>query len=133
MTRFLMKIEESIGLVEKSISLKTGGSILVKKSPATKTINLAKVLIKIFQSKSKIKNIGIRPGEKKYETLITREEMAKTKCFPDHYIITNKIINKISDETTTDYHSNNTKQLSDKELEKLLLSLPEIKKALNSY
>ena len=53
-----------------------------------------KVLIKIFHSKSKIKTIGVRPGEKNYETLITREEMAKTKSFSDHYVITKKIINK---------------------------------------
>jgi len=133
MTRFLMKIEESIGLFEKSILLKNGGSILVKKSPATKTISLAKALIKIFNSKSKIKTIGIRPGEKIYETLINREEMAKTKSFPDYYIITKKIINKNSAKILTEYDSNNAKRLSDKELEKLLLSLPEIKKALKSY
>ena len=133
MTRFLMKIEESIGLVEKSILLKSGGSIFVKKSPATKTISLAKVLKKIFHSKSKIKTIGVRPGEKNYETLITREEMAKTKSFPGHYVITKKIINKNSDKIFPEYDSNNAKRLSDEELEKLMLSLPEIKKALNSY
>ena len=133
MTRFLMKIEESIGLVEKSILLKSGGSIFVKKSPAAKIISLAKVLIKIFHSKSKIKTIGVRPGEKNYETLITREEMAKTKSFPGHYVITKKIINKNSDKIFPEYDSNKTKRLSDEELEKLMLSLPEIKKALNSY
>ena len=133
MTRFLMKIEESLDLVEKSTMLKSSGSIFVKKSPAVKIITLAKVLIKIFNSKSKIKTIGVRPGEKSYETLINREEMAKTKFFPDYYIITKKIINKNSDKILTEYDSNNAKRLSDKELEKLLLSLPEIKKALKSY
>jgi len=133
MTRFLMKIDESIGLVEKSILLKSGGSIFVKKSPAVKIISLAKILIKIFHSKSKIKTVGVRPGEKNYETLINREEMVRTKSFPAHYVITNKIINKNSDKIFPEYDSNNTKRLSDEELEKLMLSLPEIKKVLNSY
>ena len=94
---------------------------------------MLKVLIKIFHSKSKIKTVGVRPGEKNYETLINREEMVRTKSFPDHYVITNKIINKNSDKIFPEYDSNNTKRLSDEELEKLMLSLPEIKKVLNSY
>ena len=49
------------------------------------------------------------------------------------YVITKKIINKNSDKTFPEYDSNNTKRLSDEELEKLMLSLPEIQKALNSY
>jgi hypothetical protein len=59
--------------------------------------------------------------------------MVRTKSFPDHYVITNKIINKNSDKIFPEYDSNNTKRLSDEELEKLMLSLPEIKKVLNSY
>ena len=59
--------------------------------------------------------------------------MVRTKSFPDHYVITNKIINKNSDKICPEYDSNNTKQLSDEALEKLMLSLPEIKKVLNSY
>ena len=55
MKRFLMKMEDSLDLVEKSTSLKSSGSIFVKKSPAAKIITLARVLIKIFNSKSKIK------------------------------------------------------------------------------
>ena len=131
MTRFLMKIEESLDLVEKSTMLKSSGSIFVKKSPAAKIITLAKVLIKIFNSKSKIKIIGVRPGEKTYETLITREEMVKAKSFSSYYVIKNKLINKNSSKKYPEYDSNNTKQLNSKELEKLILSLPEIQKALN--
>ena len=59
MTRFLMKMEDSLDLVEKSTLLKSSGSIFVKKSPATKIKTLAKVLIKIFNSKSKTKFIKI--------------------------------------------------------------------------
>ena len=59
--------------------------------------------------------------------------MAKTKSFPGHYVITKKITYKNSDKIFPEYDSNNAKRLSDEELEKLMLSLPEIKKALNSY
>lgn len=131
MTRFLMKIEESLDLVEKSTLLKSSGSIFVKKSPAVKIITLAKVLIKIFNSKSKIKIIGIRPGEKSYETLITHEEMVKAKAFSSYYVIKDKLINQNTSKIYPEYDSNSTKQLNEKELEKLILSLPEIKKALS--
>jgi UDP-glucose 4-epimerase len=132
MTRFLMKMEESLDLVEKSTLLKSSGSIFVKKSPATKIITLARALIKIFNSKSKVKIIGLRPGEKTYETLINREEMAKTKRFSSYYVIKAKEIKKNSSKIYPEYDSNSTKQLNQKELEKLILSLPEIKKALKS-
>ena len=131
MTRFLMKMEESLDLVEKSTLLKSSGSIFVKKSPSTKIITLAKTLIKIFNSKSKVKIIGLRPGEKTYETLINREEMAKTKPFSSYYVIKAKQIKKNSSKIYPEYDSNSTKQLNQKELEKLILSLPEIKKALS--
>lgn len=131
MTRFLMKMEDSLDLVQKSILLKSSGSIFVKKSPAAKVITLAKVLIKIFDSKSKINIVGLRAGEKIYETLITREEMVKTKSFSGYYVIKDTLIKKNSRKTYPEYDSNNTTQLNEKELEKLILSLPEIKKALN--
>ena len=131
MTRFLMKMEESLDLVEKSTLLKSSGSIFVKKSPAIKIITLAKALIKIFNSKSKVKIIGLRPGEKTHETLINREEMAKTKHFSSYFVIKAKQIKKNSSKIYPEYDSNSTKQLNQKELEKLILSLPEIKKALS--
>lgn len=131
MTRFLMKIEDSLDLVEKSTLLKNSGSIFVKKSPAAKIITLAKVLIKIFNSKSKIKLVGLRPGEKTYETLITREEMVKTKSFSGYYVIKDKLNGKTSGKIYPEYDSNSTKQLNTKELENLILSLPEIRKALS--
>ena len=132
MTRFMMRIEESIDLVEKTLELKKSGNIFVKKSPAAKIIDLAKILIKIFNSKSKTKIIGLRPGEKIHETLITSEEMSRTKSFSSHYIIKGKAIRKNASKILPEYDSSNTKQLNHKELEKLILSLPEIKKALSS-
>jgi len=131
MTRFMMRIEESIDLVEKSLLLKDSGNIYVKKSPTAKILNLAQILIKIFNSKSKIKIVGLRPGEKIHETLITSEEMSRTKSFPGHYIIMSEPIHKNSSKILPEYNSNNTKRLSDKKLRELILSFPEIKKVLN--
>ena len=82
-------------------------------------------------SKSKIKIVGLRPGDKTYETLITREEMATAKSFSGYYVIKKKITNKNSSKIYPEYDSNSTKQLNNKGLEKLILSLPEIKKAIN--
>ena len=57
--------------------------------------------------------------------------MVKAKSFSGHYVIKDKLINKNSTKIYPEYDSNSTKQLNNKELEKLILSLPEIKKALN--
>ena len=131
MTRFLMKIEDSLDLAVKTTQLKSSGNVFVKKSPAAKIINVANVLLKIFNSKSKIKIVGLRPGEKKYETLITREEMIKTKSFSGYYVINGKHIKNKTNKTYPEYDSNSTKQLNNEELKKLILSLPEIQQALN--
>ena len=131
MTRFLMKIEDSLDLAVKTTQLKSSGNVFVKKSPAAKIINVANVLLKIFNSKSKIKIVGLRPGEKKYETLITREEMIKTKSFSGYYVINDKHIKNKANKTYPEYDSNSTKQLNNEELKKLILSLPEIQQALN--
>ena len=131
MTRFLMKIEDSLDLAVKTTQLKSSGNVFVKKSPAAKIINVANVLLKIFNSKSKIKIVGRRPGEKAYETLITREEMIKTKSFSGYYVINGKHIKNKTNKTYPEYDSNSTKQLNNEELKKLILSLPEIQQALN--
>ena len=131
MTRFLMKIEDSLDLAVKTTQLKSSGNVFVKKSPAAKIINIANILLKIFNSKSKIKIVGLRPGEKTFETLITREEMIKTKSFSGYYVINDKHIKNKTNKTYPEYDSNSTKQLNNEELKKLILSLPEIQQALN--
>jgi hypothetical protein len=57
--------------------------------------------------------------------------MVKAKAFSNYYVIKDKLINKNSSKVYLEYDSNRTKQLNEKELEKLILSLPEIKKALS--
>ena len=129
MTRFMMRIDESIKLVEESINSEKSNEIFVKKSSATNMYSLALALNKIFNSKSKILTVGIRPGEKIYETLINYEEMIRTINKPDYFIIkkTNKIKPK---KLLKEYNSNNTSQLTMQNLIKLLKNLPEVKKLI---
>lgn len=87
MTRFLMTIDESVDLVLYTFKYGQSGDILVQKSPACTVLDLAKALQKLFNSKSKIKIIGSRHGEKLYETLVTREEMAKAIDLGKYYRI----------------------------------------------
>ena len=141
MTRFMMSLDNAVELVNYAFQNGKQGDILIQKSPAAKIITLAESLIEIFNSKSKIKNIGIRHGEKMHETLVTKEEMMKVLDLGDYYKIqsdsrglnyekyfsdgdVNNIIPK-------EYNSSNTRVLDKEELKKLLLSLPEVKMHIN--
>ena len=77
MTRFLMSLEESVELVKYSITNARQGDIYVQKSKACNMKNLALALKEIFNSKSEIKIVGTRHGEKKHESLLSREEMSR--------------------------------------------------------
>ncbi len=130
MTRFLMSLEDSIELVFHAFKLGEQGDIFVQKSPSCNIYQLANVLKKIFKSKSKIKIIGTRHGEKLYETLVSREEMIRAKSQKRYFCI--KIDNRNLNydlfeikgdkklNNLNDYNSNNTNLLSDKDLEILL-------------
>ena len=115
------------------------GEIFVQKSPATTIEILAKAIIDIYNSKSKIKYIGIRHGEKMYETLVTKEEMSMSIDLKKYYKIVpdirdlnyNKYFKEGNNNSMTEYNSNNTEFLNINEMKKMLLQLPEIKKDLN--
>ena len=77
MTRFLMSLDNSVDLVLHAYKNGEQGAIYVQKAPATTVGNLAKVLKEIFNSDIEVKIIGTRHGEKLYESLISREEMAR--------------------------------------------------------
>jgi len=130
MTRFLMSLSESIDLVFHGFKSGKQGDIFIQKSPSCNIYQLAKVLKKIFKSRSKIKIIGTRHGEKLHETLVSREEMVRAINEKKYYRIKidnrdlnydffeikgNKKLNLIED-----YNSNNANLLTDKSLEKLL-------------
>jgi len=78
MTRFLMSLKDSVDLVFYALKNGKNGDIYVQKSPSTTILTLAKSLIELFNSKSKIRIIGTRLGEKLHETLVSKEEMARS-------------------------------------------------------
>jgi UDP-N-acetylglucosamine 4,6-dehydratase len=137
MTRFLMSLDESVDLVLYAYKHGEQGSIYVQKSPASTINDLAQALIKIFNKKNRTKLIGTRLGEKLFETLISREEMARSLDLGKYYSIPydNKTLNysKYFNEgeelisTYEDYTSHNTSRLNIEQVKELLLSLDYIK------
>jgi UDP-glucose 4-epimerase len=142
MTRFMMSLDQSVELVEFAFNQAKPGDIFVQKSPASTVMDIALALKEIFKATNEIKIIGIRHGEKLYETLCTREEMSKAEDLGDFYRIPTdgrdlnyskyftegeKQVGNIDD-----YNSNNTRRLSLEETKNLLLSLDYVQDELNS-
>lgn len=137
MTRFMMSLNQSVDLVMFAMKNGSQGDIFVQKSPSSTMLTLANTLKKIFKSKSRIKLIGTRHGEKEHETLVSKEEMAKVIEYKKFYRIPNdqrdlnyefffsKGNNRI--EKVNEYNSSNTYKLNEAELEKILLKLDFIK------
>ena len=140
MTRFMMSLEESVELVEYAFLKGFSGDTFVKKSPASSLMILAKALLEIFEANNEIKLMGTRHGEKLYETLLTREEMAKAEDMGDYYRIPsdNRDLNYASYYTEgeedisnkEDYNSHNTYRYNIEEMKSTLLELKIIKEAL---
>ena len=141
MTRFLMSLEESVELVLYAFTHAKPGDIFVQKSPASTIEVLAKAMQELFNENSKIRMIGTRHGEKLYETLVSREEMARAKSLKGYFQIpadTRELnYDKFFSEgeaalsSAEDYTSHNTDQLSVDQVKKTLLKLDFIKKAIN--
>ena len=133
MTRFMMSLDDSINLVFKAFKDGNNGDIFVQKSPACTMYTLYKSLKKILKSKSDYKEIGIRYGEKMHETLVSEEEMLKTKDDKNFYVIKTDKKNenfenyffkgKRVKNLFRTYNSSNTKRLDEKELTKILSKL----------
>mgnify|MGYP001022080471 FL=1 len=142
MTRFLMSLEDSVDLVIHAFEHAEQGDIFVQKAPASTLTNLAQALKELFQSESAVKIIGTRHGEKLYESLISREEMAKAQDMGRYYRIPadNRDLNYekyfVEGEThiteVDDYTSHNTQRLSVEEVKTLLLNLDYIQETLNA-
>jgi|TARA_B100001063_G_C16738030_1_gene543119 UDP-glucose 4-epimerase len=140
MTRFMMSLTNAVELVDYAFKNGNQGDLLIQKSPAATIKVLAESLIDIFQSSTKIKNIGIRHGEKMHETLVTKEEMSKAEDLGGYYRIKAdaRSLNYekyYSDGNTNitsldEYNSSNTNLLNKEELIKILLDLPEVKSEL---
>lgn len=142
MTRFLMSLDDSVDLVLHAFSHGRQGDIFVQKAPASTVARLAAALLVLFGSGLEPRIIGTRHGEKLYETLVSREEMAKVQDMDGYYRIPadNRDLNyakyfsdgeeKISQ--LQDYTSHNTKQLNVEEVESMLNKLDFIQEQLNA-
>src|SRR3546814_17164483 len=85
MTRFMMSLEDAVELVLYAFEHGKSGDLFVQKAPAATIETLAKSLLEVFESDNPIGIIGTRHGEKLYETLLTVEEMHKTKDLGDNF------------------------------------------------
>ncbi len=139
MTRFMMTLDDAVALVQFAFENGNNGDLFIQKSPAATIQTLAEALISLYNSKSEIQNIGIRHGEKMYETLVTKEEMAKSDDLGDYYRVSadNRDLNydkyfSKGDNTTIneEYNSDNTNRLDVDQMKELLLKLPEIRQDL---
>ena len=139
MTRFMMTLDDAVDLVQFAFENGNNGDLFIQKSPAATIQTLAEALISLYNSRSKIQNIGIRHGEKIYETLVTKEEMAKSEDLGDYYRVSadNRDLNydkyfSKGDKTTIkeEYNSDNTNRLDVTQMKELLLKLPEIRQDL---
>src|SRR3990167_1725504 len=131
MTRFFLKLPDAIKLVLKATIESIGGEVLVMKMPAAKIVDLADVVInRLGNKKSKTKLIGIRPGEKVHEILVSKYEIPRTYDFGEYFVILPQISlsetkrfyqgKKLLKTSFDEFNSTNTKMLSKKQIEKLL-------------
>lgn len=141
MTRFIMSLEEAVDLVLFAFENGNSGDILVQKAPACTIQTQAEAVCEIFGGKKEdIKIIGIRHGEKMYETLLTNEECAKAVDMGDFYRVPadqrslnyDKYFNKgdADRNTLTEFNSNNTTLLNVEEVKEKLLALTYIQEEL---
>lgn len=142
MTRFIMSLDEAVDLVLYAFENGVSGDILVQKAPACTIKTQAEAVLEIFdkEHKSEIKTIGIRHGEKMYETLLTNEECAHAIDMGNFYRVPSdkrdlnydKYFSKgdTARSTLHEFDSNNTKHLSVEEVKEKILSLQYIKDEL---
>lgn len=142
MTRFLMNLDEAVDLVLFAFNNAQQGDLFVQKSPASTVGDLAKALKDLFKSKSEIKIIGTRHGEKAHETLLTREEKAKSENLTNYFRVPadtrdlnyNKFYlegdHKV--EEVKEYTSSNTERLDIEGIKKKLMTVDYIKAELKN-
>ena len=142
MTRFIMSLDEAVDLVLFAFENGTNGDILVQKAPACTIETLAKAVTELFNPKTEIKVIGIRHGEKMYETLLTNEECENAVDMGDFYRVPsdNRGLNydkyfkdgDIERNPLHEFNSNNTGLLDVEAVKEKLLSLEYIRGELDS-
>lgn len=142
MTRFMMSSEDALDLVVYAFQHGQPGDIFVQKAPAAAIETLANALKKLFNKKNEIRIIGTRHGEKLYETLLTREEMATAEDLGEYYRIPADVRNLNYESYFTegqaevsrheDYNSHNTDRLDEDGLVELLGKLDFVRDALKT-
>lgn len=143
MTRYIMSLEEAVELVAFAFQHAKPGDIMVQKAPACTIADLAQAVKELFNSDVETKIIGVRHGEKLYETLLTREEFVKAQDMGDFYRIPadtrdlnyDKFFEKGEAKLASleEYNSNNTKQLNVEEVKQKLLSLSYVREQLANW
>ena len=143
MTRFMMSLQDAVGLVLYAFENARQGDIFVRKAPAATIGDLAEVIREIFGAKNPIKVIGTRHGEKLYESLLSREEAVKAIDQGEYYRIPadTRDLNyglyftdgdtKVS--KVQEYTSHNTRRLDRKELRDILMRLDYIQQELGEW
>ena len=140
MTRFMMTIDDAVDLVLYAFQNGNPGDIFVQKAPAATISVLAAAMLKLFNAKNEIRIIGTRHGEKLYETLLNREEMAKAEDMGGYFRVPadvrdlnyNCYFVEGQEEVSVkeDYNSHNTTRLDVDGMMKLLMKLEIVQKAI---
>lgn len=140
MTRFLLPLAQATDLVMFAFAHGESGDVFIRKAPACTVADLVTALKNLFRSRAAVKVIGMRHGEKIYETLATREELLRAQDLRGYYRVRmdDRDLNygkyftegDTREAATEDYTSHNTQRLAVKQVERLLLSLTEIRNEL---
>lgn len=141
MTRFLMSLDDSVDLVMYAFENADPGDIFVQQSPASTVAVLAEAMGQLLGSQSEVKIIGTRHGEKLYESLVSREEMARATDLGGYYRIPadTRDLNyqkffsdgQLEIAESEDYTSHNTHRLDVEGVKEILIKLPIIQEAIN--
>lgn len=136
MTRFMMSLTDAVDLVLYAFENGHNGDLFVQKAPAATLTVLAEALKQLYKKNTEVKIIGTRHGEKLYETLVAREEMARAEDMGNYFRIPcdtrdlnyDKYFKDGQEKVSLieDYHSHNTNRLNIEEMKSLLLKLNEI-------
>lgn len=143
MTRLLLPLSEAVTLVTYAMEHGQPGDLFVRKAAATSVETLAQAMLNLFDVDNPIEIMGIRAGEKLHEVLVTAEELSRAEDSDDYYRVHCQrdrdydeyfVRGTISEKMAVEgYTSENAPQLSIRQTEQLLLSLPEIQRDLNEW
>ncbi len=143
MTRFMMSLDEAVELVIYAFKNAHAGDIMVQKSPASTIADLAKAIKELFNADNEIKIIGVRHGEKLYETLLTREEFVRAEDLENFYRVPadtrdlnyDKYFEKgqVKLASMEEYNSNNTFRLNVEQVKEKLLKLSYVRDELADW